>query len=199
MLDSQPFTSSVAYATLPVAVDIDWDIGDVIRKLRKRTRMNQTVLAAKVGVNKATIVRAEAGDVKVSRETYLKIAQVLKTDIAALESEARRLQVEQDAIRQASVSGSHTPSAGAPGSADKRDGFPIADRPAVPHVTNPVPGPTRAQVRRAAVDLERLAREPEPSAGVAAPARAAGTPRQHAPAPRAASPPRRLASRKHRR
>jgi DNA-binding XRE family transcriptional regulator len=78
-------------------MDIDWHIGDVITKLRKRARMNQTTLALKVGVNKATIVRAEDGDVKVSRETYLKIAHVLKTDIAALEREAARLQAEQDA------------------------------------------------------------------------------------------------------
>lgn len=53
--------------------------------------MNQTLLAKKVGVNKATIVRAEDGDPKVSRDTYLKIARVLKTTMAELETEAARL------------------------------------------------------------------------------------------------------------
>jgi len=72
-------------------MDIDWHIGDVIAKLRKQRRMNQTVLADKVGVNKATIVRAEDGDPKVSRATYIKIAKVLGTQIAALEVEAARL------------------------------------------------------------------------------------------------------------
>jgi DNA-binding XRE family transcriptional regulator len=71
---------------------IDWHIGDVIRKLRTNARMNQTALATKVGVNKATIVRAEDGDGKVARDTYLKIARALKTDLAALEAEAVRLQ-----------------------------------------------------------------------------------------------------------
>jgi transcriptional regulator with XRE-family HTH domain len=75
-----------------VAVDIDWHIGDVITKLRKRRRgMTQRVLADKVGVNKATIVRAEDGDPKVSRDTYIKIAKALGTDLAALEVEAARL------------------------------------------------------------------------------------------------------------
>ncbi len=50
-------------------MDIYWHIGDVITKLRKRRRMNQTVLAEKVGVSKATIVRAEDGDVQRHRIT----------------------------------------------------------------------------------------------------------------------------------
>jgi DNA-binding XRE family transcriptional regulator len=88
----EAFTSPVASATLSVAVDIEWNIGDVITKLRKRRRMNQTVLGEKVGVNKATIVRAEQGDPKVSRETYIKIATVLGTKLAVLEMEAARLE-----------------------------------------------------------------------------------------------------------
>lgn len=71
--------------------EYEWTIGDVITKLRKRRRMNQTILAEHVGVNKATIVRVEDGDPKVSRETYLKVAEVLGTTIAALEQEAARL------------------------------------------------------------------------------------------------------------
>jgi DNA-binding XRE family transcriptional regulator len=89
---NQPFASVVVGVTLSVAVDIDWHIGDVIAKLRKKHRMNQTALAAKVGVNKATIVRAEDGDPKVSRATYMNIARVLGIDLAALEVEASRLE-----------------------------------------------------------------------------------------------------------
>jgi DNA-binding XRE family transcriptional regulator len=71
---------------------LDWHIGDVIAKLRKSTtRLNQTALAKKVGVNKATIVRAENGDVKVSRDTYWKICAALNTTLADLEAEAARL------------------------------------------------------------------------------------------------------------
>jgi DNA-binding XRE family transcriptional regulator len=93
MLASESFTSPDASATLSATVDIDWHIGDVIRALRKRQRgrMSQTTLAKKVGVNKATIVRAEAGDPKVSRKTYINIAKVLGTDLAFLEVEAARL------------------------------------------------------------------------------------------------------------
>jgi DNA-binding XRE family transcriptional regulator len=98
-------------------MDIDWHIGDVIAKLRKRRRMNQTVLAGKVGVSKATIVRAEDGDPKVSRETYMNIARVLGIDLAALEVEAARLGTGTS--HQPDVSGSHTrtvaPSGTSPG------------------------------------------------------------------------------------
>jgi DNA-binding XRE family transcriptional regulator len=73
-------------------MNIDWHIGDVITKLRKQRRMNQTVLAKKVGVSKATIVRAEDGDPKVSRQTYVNIARVLGTKLASLEVEAARLE-----------------------------------------------------------------------------------------------------------
>jgi transcriptional regulator with XRE-family HTH domain len=141
----QAFTSSVAFATLPVVMDISWDIGDVIRKLRKRARMNQTTLAAKVGVNKATIVRAEASDVKVSRETYLKIAFVLKTDLARLEAEAVRLQAEQqDEIRQPTVSEGHAHRRAHTASAPQQDGEPLA-LPRVSRNDEPdsVPSPTK--------------------------------------------------------
>lgn len=98
MLATQAFTSSNAGGTLSTAVDLHWHIGDVITKLRKRRRgMTQTVLAKKAGVNKATIVRAEAGDAKVSRATYINIAKVLGTDLAALEVEAARL-ARQDLV-----------------------------------------------------------------------------------------------------
>jgi DNA-binding XRE family transcriptional regulator len=58
--------------------------------------MNQTKLAEKVGVNKATIVRAEQGDPKVSRDTYIKIATVLGTKLAILEMEAARLEPDPE-------------------------------------------------------------------------------------------------------
>ena len=94
MLAIETFTSPDAHGTLWVSVHIDWHIGDVIVKLRKHRRMNQTALAKKVGVNKATIVRAEAGEPKVSRETYIHIARVLGTTLATLEVEAARLAQE---------------------------------------------------------------------------------------------------------
>jgi len=129
MLALQPFTSAVASSTL-LDVDIDWHIGDVITKLRKRARMNQTTLAAKVGVNKATIVRAEDGDGKVSRATYLKIAQMLKTDLAALEHEAARLQAEPVVHEPASTQAAHdahtTPAL--PGASSTGDRHPVARR-----------------------------------------------------------------------
>jgi DNA-binding XRE family transcriptional regulator len=88
---SQPVGRSGSFPT-PKMI-LDWHIGDVIAKLRKSTtRLNQTALAEKVGVNKATIVRAENGDAKVSREIYWKIALALNTNLAALEGEAARLQ-----------------------------------------------------------------------------------------------------------
>lgn len=93
-----------------MAVDIQWHIGDVIRRLRKRHRgMNQTKLAAKVGVNKATIVRAEQGDPKVSRETYIKIATVLGTKLAVLEMEAARLEPEPEKVPTDRPSGEAPP------------------------------------------------------------------------------------------
>lgn len=72
-------------------MDINWHIGDVIAKLRKGRRWNQLGLAKKVEVSKATIVRAEAGDAKVARQTYVNIARALGTNLAALEGEAARL------------------------------------------------------------------------------------------------------------
>ncbi len=73
-------------------MDIHWHIGDVISKLRRAKHWNQAKLAGAVGVNKATIVRAEDGDPKVARATYLRIAEKLGTTIAALEVEAAGLQ-----------------------------------------------------------------------------------------------------------
>ena len=94
MATVQVFTSPVAFGRLLATMRIEWTIGDVIAKLRATKRMNQTQLAERVSVNKATIVRAEQGDTKVARETYLKIAQVLGTDLAWLEAEAIRLQTQ---------------------------------------------------------------------------------------------------------
>lgn len=138
MWPDQAFTSDVARTKLSVPMDIDWHIGDVIFKLRRRRRMNQTALAEKVGVNKATIVRAEDGDPKVSRDTYIKIARTLGTNLAALEVEAARLEsgarmVEHPtAIRETDVSRSHTRSAEPSRSALKRDGSSLAGS-SVPH------------------------------------------------------------------
>lgn len=96
---------------------IEWHIGDVIRKLRMKRRMNQLALAKLVGVNRATIVRAEAGDPKVKRETYLKIAEMLKTTMSDLEWEAARLDYSTREETQ------RTAVANAPGSR-----FPLPDR-----------------------------------------------------------------------
>lgn len=92
MITAEAFTTPDAPSRLWALMVIDWHIGDVITKLRKEKRWNQTALAVRVGVNKATIVRAEDGEAKVSRDTYLKIAAVLGIDLARLESEAARLQ-----------------------------------------------------------------------------------------------------------
>lgn len=92
MAEAQLFTPFGAPIRLLMVMDIEWNIGDVIAKLRRGKRMNQTALAEKVGVNKATIVRAEDGDPKVSRDTYLKIASTLGTELVRLEMEASRLQ-----------------------------------------------------------------------------------------------------------
>jgi transcriptional regulator with XRE-family HTH domain len=214
MLTSQVFTSPVAPATLLVAMDITWDIGDVIRKLRKRARMNQTTLAAKVGVNKATIVRAEASDAKVSRQTYLKIAHVLKTDIATLESEAARLQSEQqdDPIQDTSVPPPRTTETVIAGTASKRaasvlkrDGPRLADSPAdfseshdgqtdsVPEA----PRPVDREVRRAAQQIQSIAKAVERTGAVVKPIRAPRSARQHAAAARAPAAGGRARHRKH--
>lgn len=91
MTTDQLFTTKVAQSRLLAGMDIEWHIGDVIAKARKRRRLNQTDLAKRVGVNKATIVRAEDGDPKVARDTYLKIATAVGTELVALETEAARL------------------------------------------------------------------------------------------------------------
>lgn len=76
-------------------VETEFDIGDVIRKLRKAKRMNQTDFGKKVGVNKATIVRVEQSDLKVSREIYKASAAVLGLTLAELERRAAHLQETQ--------------------------------------------------------------------------------------------------------
>jgi len=184
MLSLEVFTSPVAQATLPVVVEIDWHIGDVIVKLRKRARMNQTALASKVGVNKATIVRAEDGDGKVSRATYLKIALVLKTDIAALEGEAARLQAEQsDAIRQPRVSESPNGTTVSPEStANRMKGAgpllaPVDTRRPDGQIAA-VSGTSDSTDRRVSAAANRLAREVRKAKAVGQPPRAARSARQ---------------------
>lgn len=200
MLATQAFTSPVAQATLLVAVDIDWHIGDVIAKLRKRRRMNQTVLGLRVGVNKATIVRAEAGDPKVSRDTYIKIARVLGTDLAALEVEAARLDVNETGDgNRGGVSGADTPPAGPLRSVPKSGGRALATSLRQPDQADPVSGASRDEARRAATDLLRLANELEPADAVARSPRSARVVGQHAATPPAAKPGRRPPGRKRRR
>jgi DNA-binding XRE family transcriptional regulator len=186
MLDLQPFTTPVAPATLLVAMEFKWHIGDVITKLRKRARMNQTVLGKKVGVNKATIVRAEHGDPKVSRDTYLKIATVLHTNIATLEAEAARLQAEHtDTRRQSGLTQSGAPGAEPAGSSGKHDGRALAPSFGVaPHgQADPVPDASRTEPRRTVTEFDRLAR-PFEQARVDTPARAARAVGEHAATPR---------------
>jgi len=111
----QAFTPNVAHARLLATMNIEWHIGDVIAKLRRAKRMNQTQLGEKVGVNKATIVRAEDGDVKVARDTYIKIARELGTELAALEVEAARLtndkETQRTTVASSSSAGSGFPKA----------------------------------------------------------------------------------------
>jgi transcriptional regulator with XRE-family HTH domain len=178
---SDAVPTGVASATLLVAMDIDWHIGDVITKLRKRRRMNQTVLAERVGVSKATIVRAEDGDGKVSRATYLKIAEVLKVDMATLEGEAARLQATSpDVNRQSGVPESSTTAAAHGGSLGKPGGH---DRAPVPPVTdaqvNPVPDAKRKGGRLRAIAREAVAAS-QPDETVDRAARS-GAPRQPTP------------------
>jgi len=178
-------------------MDIDWHIGDVITKLRKRARMNQTVLADKVGVNKATIVRAEDGDVKVSRETYLKIAHVLKTDMATLEGEAARLQADQppDAIRQPGVSEPSRMSVRPTGSAPKQYGPPLADPTTSAHLA-PLPKATSPGDRAIVAAGVGFARSVERTHGVAGGGGAGG---QRPATPRVEKAPRLSRTRSHRR
>lgn len=72
-------------------MDIEWNIGDVVTKLRERRRLTQGALAKRASVNKATIVRAEQSDQKIARATWVKIAVALGTTIADVESETARL------------------------------------------------------------------------------------------------------------
>jgi transcriptional regulator with XRE-family HTH domain len=161
MLATQAFTSPVVSVTLLVAVDIDWHIGDVIAKLRKRRRMNQTALALKVGVNKATIVRAENGDAKVSRDTYIKIAKTLGTDLAALEVEAARLESgDSESIRYADVPRSDTAAPRSSGSSGTRDGRPLATS-SGPDQTPPLSDAPPATIRQVATELVPIVRARE--------------------------------------
>lgn len=153
-------------------MDIDWHIGDVIAKLRNRRRMNQTAMAEKVGVSKATIVRAEDGDPKVSRETYINIARVLGTQLVALEVEAARLQ-EKQPIRQAAVSESHTMAVGPTGDVGQSSGEGLArgsqaDQtpalPVSPAAIRKVAADLVPVVRARAAALARAARKPPAAA-----------------------------------
>ena|SRR3990172_6012478 len=82
-------------------MEIEWHIGDVVRKLRERRHLSQSQLAKKVGVNKVTIWRVEDADSKVKRETWLKIAEALNTTMAELELEAARLSRREEIWRPA--------------------------------------------------------------------------------------------------
>jgi DNA-binding XRE family transcriptional regulator len=175
-------------------MDIDWHIGDVITKLRRRARMNQTVLAGKVGVNKATIVRAEDGDVKVSRETYMKIAAALKTDLATLEGEAARLQADPDLIRRAVVPTSNTARAlhvipaqsgatetdiaGGPEHAESSSAIDDQSQ------ANPLSGYRDQAEREALAAIKRIARSAEKAAGLVEPTRPTRVTGKHAAATR---------------
>lgn len=186
-------------------MDIDWHIGDVITKMRRRRRLNQTALAKVVGVNKATIVRAEDGDLKVSRETYLKIANALQTTLAALESEAARLQwARLDGLRYPPVP-FHQPG---------RQGDATSSAAASPRVTaareydaenaslsgqNETVSPAASEEDRRLRDrVERITRPVETPARVEKPAAAARTAGKHAAATRAQAATRRTGTRKSR-
>lgn len=186
-------------------MDIDWHIGDVITKLRTRRRLNQTALAKVVGVNKATIVRAEDGDLKVSRETYLKIANALQTTLAALESEAARLQwARLDGLRtppiplhQPQASSDATSSAAASPRVTAAREYDAENTP-VPRQNETVPPTAGEEDRRLRDRVERITRPVETPARVEKPAGAARTAGKHVAATRAQAATRRTGTRKSR-
>lgn len=203
MTGCQPVTSVVVWATLLVTMDIDWHIGDVIAKLRNKRRLNQTALALKVGVNKATIVRAEDGDPKVSRSTYMKIARVLGTDIASLEVEAARLESGgAHGNSQSGVQIREPEPVGHVGTTDKRGGDGLALTVPSHEQTHPVPDAARAKNRPPSVVIDHITREGEPQPAkhqVGKSPRPARAVREYVAAPRAATAGRRSRPSKHRR
>lgn len=54
-------------------MNLEWHMGDVVRKLREQKRWTQTKLATMAGVNKATIVSVEENAPGTKRETYEKL------------------------------------------------------------------------------------------------------------------------------
>lgn len=63
--------------------ELDWHLGDVVRKLREQRRWNQQRLAEAAGVNKATIVRVEEGG-NSKRETLAAVAAALGVSLGEL-------------------------------------------------------------------------------------------------------------------
>lgn len=168
-------------------MDIEWHIGDVIAKLRKQRRLNQTTFAHRVGVNKATIVRAEDGDPKVSRAIYLRIATALGIDLATLEVEAARLSPSSPTASAPPIAGSSARRPPTIPSASVSDHH--GETGAVSDRASAEERRLRDQVKRTLLEADALDRS----------ARAAGTPRQHAAAPDARASRRRADARKHRR
>lgn len=69
--------------SLALGVQLEWHVGDVVRKLREQRRWTQPKLAAASGVNKGTIVNVEeGGNPKI--ETLTKVAGGLGLTIAQL-------------------------------------------------------------------------------------------------------------------
>lgn len=63
---------------------INEQLGEKIQRERKRRKMTQEELAAKIGVQTATISNIEGGKTDTSVYTVFKIAQALKTHIKEL-------------------------------------------------------------------------------------------------------------------
>jgi transcriptional regulator with XRE-family HTH domain len=83
--------------TFPAAARQIAALGERLRAARRRRRLTQAVVAARVGVTKQTIARLEAGNASTTLATMLRVLQVLGLGadidrLAANDELGRRLQ-----------------------------------------------------------------------------------------------------------
>jgi transcriptional regulator with XRE-family HTH domain len=86
--------------TFPAARRQLADLGERLRAARRRRRLTQAVVAARVGVSKQTLAKLEAGNPSTSLATMLRVLQVLGLSrdidrLAADDELGRRLQDEE--------------------------------------------------------------------------------------------------------
>lgn len=68
-----------------MALEIEWHVGDVVRKLRQLRRWNQSKLAEKAGLNKGTIVAVERNiSAGIERGTYEAVARAFLLSVGEL-------------------------------------------------------------------------------------------------------------------